>query len=131
MIVGLVAVALGALFFGTAAYAVPGIEPDTNSQLPSVALLFALLAIRFNWARITITVVLALLVLLWFPAIAAVGSDDQELFTVGTYVVIAVVTSVTGIVLLYQPRSNDFYRAVATWRAHRRALRSAARHPPR
>jgi putative effector of murein hydrolase LrgA (UPF0299 family) len=120
LVVGVVAATFGALFYAMTANAVSGLGPDSGAQLPSVALLFALLAVRFNWARITITVLLGLLTILWFPAVVAIGRPEMELFTLGMYALIAVVVSATGVALLFAPRSNAFYRGVATWRAHRK-----------
>jgi hypothetical protein len=118
LIVGVVAATFGALFFAMTANAVGGTAPP-DTGLPGVALVFALLTIRFNWARITTTVLLGLLTVLWFPAIFAIGRPETDLFTLGTYALIAIVVSVVGIALLFQPRSNDFYRAVAARRARK------------
>jgi phosphatidylserine synthase len=125
LIVGVVAAALGALFFAmTAEAADSSTQPGQDAGLPSVALLFALLAIRFNWARNTITVLLGLLTLLWAPSISAISSPELDQYTLGIYATMAVVTSVVAIVLLFRPRSNDFYRGVVAWRTHRQARKT-------
>lgn len=60
LIAALVALPLAALLFGMTATNLDG-PRGSSASLPSVAVLISLLAIRFNWARVTSVAVLALL----------------------------------------------------------------------
>lgn len=90
--------------------------------MSGTALLIGLLAVRFNWARITVTVLLGLQTLSWLPgAISVLGSDQPYYENAVAYVFIAAVLTVAGLVLLWHPRANDFYAGVRAWRVHRRS----------
>jgi len=117
LIAALITLPLGALMFGTAANTVGG----SNTGLSTVALLLALLTIRFNWARLATVAVLLLLTIMWLPgALEYVDSDDWSRQYAATYVLLATALSAAGAILAFRPSSNTYYQQAAAWRQHRR-----------
>lgn len=116
---GLVTAVGAALLFNMAAAEV--VPPyTTNPSAAAVLLVIALLAIRYNWARITAAVLLALAGVLSLPAIVAVGAEDASRQLEAIYVLSATVLAVAAEILLFHPTSTAYYRDAARWRARRR-----------
>lgn len=125
MITGLVLTFIAAFLFGMTETSLGG----GGGMLSTVGILAALLAIRFNWARLTAAAMLALQTVLWLPgAFPNLSSDEMRVQTAATYVLIAVVLTVVGLTLLLRPPANRFYAGVASWREHRRTVRQNAGH---
>ncbi|ONI75256.1 hypothetical protein ALI144C_41735 [Actinosynnema sp. ALI-1.44] len=118
LIGALIVLPLAALLFSMTATNLGGPGSSTTTP-PSAALLFALLAIRFSWARAVSTVFLALSAFQWLPgAIEHVG--DSRTGQEAIYVLIGAVLFVVGAVMVYAPQSNDYYGSVARWRHARK-----------
>ncbi|ALG12057.1 hypothetical protein AOZ06_38945 [Kibdelosporangium phytohabitans] len=119
MLVGaLVVLPVAAFLFGMTATNLGG-PGDSQTALPSLAVIMTLLAIRFNWARVTSTVLLVFLTIVWLPgAIEHLG--DARTGQVAVYVVVGTVLFVAGAVLVYLPASNDYYHRAARWRRSRK-----------
>jgi cell shape-determining protein MreD len=119
LITALITLPLGALMFGAAANTIGG--PDTG--LPTIALLLALLTIRFNWARMATVAILVLLTIMWLPgALEYVTGDDWTRYTAATYVLVATVLSAAGAILAFMTRSNKYYEQSSQWREHRKSV---------
>jgi hypothetical protein len=121
MITSLALTVIAAFFFGMTE---TSLGRGGGGTLATVGILAALLAIRFNWARITAAVVLALQTVLWLPgAFPSLSSDAMDVQTAATYVLVAVALAAVGLTLLFRPPANRFYAEVASWREHRRTVR--------
>ncbi|UJW28876.1 hypothetical protein L3Q67_26940 [Saccharothrix sp. AJ9571] len=118
LVAALVALPLAALLFGMteANLNVPG---GSSASLPSAAMLISLLAIRFNWARVTSVAALALLTLSWLPG-AFEHVDDERTSQAATYVLIGTALFAAGAVLVFLTPSNQYYRQAAHWRNSRK-----------
>ncbi|MGW6935070.1 hypothetical protein ACWGE0_33755 [Lentzea sp. NPDC054927] len=119
LIAALVALPLAAMFYAMTANRVDG----TGSGLPTLALLFSLLASRFNWQRIASVVLLTLLTLQWVPG-AIVYASHEGASQAASYALIGAAFFVMGVVLVFQPPSNQYYRRVADWRRERKRQRA-------
>lgn len=104
--------------FGTTAtnLAGPG-SPETS--LPSLGLLIALLAIRFNWARAAAVIILGFLTILWLPG-ALANMGEPRVGQAVAYVLIGTAFFAVGTVLVYLPQSNEYYGQIAQWRTSRK-----------
>jgi hypothetical protein len=110
MITGLALTTIGAFFFGMTETA---LGRGGGGMLATVGIVTAMLAIRFNWARITAAAVLALQTVLWLPgAFPNLSSADMNVQTAATYVLIAVALAAVGLTLLFRPPANSFYANV-------------------
>jgi len=117
LIIALVALPLAALFFGMTASDIGG-PGGSDTALPSLALVFSLLAIRFRWARVTSVAMLAFLTIQWLPgAFAFLG--DPRVGQAPIYVLIGTVLFVAGAVLAFLVPSNDYYRESIVVRSRR------------
>lgn len=118
LIAALVALPLAALLFGMTETTLD-VAGSSSASLPSAATLISLLAIRFNWARVTSVAVLALLTISWLPgAIKHVG--DERTSQPALYVLIGTALFAAGAVLAFLTPSNEYYRQAAHWRNSRK-----------
>lgn len=121
---GLVLIVLAALFHGMNLNATAGPTGPNSNSLGSLILLTALLAIRFNWARVTTAILLSVLTFFWLPpALAVLGDDVPYDVNAVSYVIIAAVLTAAGGILVFLPASNDYYAHARAWREHRRLAR--------
>ncbi|MBN6037412.1 hypothetical protein [Amycolatopsis sp. 195334CR] len=118
LVAALVALPLAAMLFGMTEANLNG-PVGSSGSLPSVALLISLLAIRFNWARVTSVAVLALLTLSWLPG-AIEHLDDERTSQAATYVLLGTALFAAGAVLAFMTPSNQYYRQAADWRNSRK-----------
>jgi hypothetical protein len=123
--IALAMIVLATLLYGMTAshVAPPGSESSLNG-LPSAALLVSPFAFWFNWARITMAIVLALQTVTWLPpALRALGDlQDYDVNPV-VYVFLATVLTVVGVIVLFAPSSNEYYVLARRRRQDRRAKR--------
>lgn len=110
----LVALPLAALLFAMTETNLGG-----QATLPSVTLVVSLLAIRFNWARVTSVAALAFLTVLWLPG-GVVHLDEDATGQAAIYVLVGTVVFVVGAVLAFLAPSNRYYQQAAHWRHSRR-----------
>ncbi|OLF04302.1 hypothetical protein BLA60_41425 [Actinophytocola xinjiangensis] len=114
MLIGaLVALPLAALLF-----AMTEMNVGARGSLSSMALLISLLAVRFNWARLTSVAVLAFLTVLWVPVI--IVHLDDGVSQAASYTLIGAVVFVVGAVLAFLAPSNLYYQQAADWRRSRK-----------
>jgi tellurite resistance protein TehA-like permease len=123
LIIALVLLPLAALLFAMTAQNLAGLS-GRSSGLHSIAWVFCLLAIWFNWARITSVVLLAFLTLQWAPG-GFVNLGDPDVGQAASYAVIGTVFFVAGTVLVFQTSSNEYYRQARRWRKERKSRRHA------
>jgi hypothetical protein len=118
-------IVLAALLFGMTA---THVSPPGSSEggLPTLALLVSAFAFWFNWARITMAIMLPLLTLLWLPlALQALGDLQDNDVNPIVYVFLATGLTVAGLVMVFTPSSNEYYLLTRQRRQNRRAGRRA------
>lgn len=119
LITALVLLPLAALMFGTTATTLA----SADTGLPTLGLLTALLAIRYNWARWTTLVLLLLLTVMWLPgALEYITDGTMTQQTAATYVLLATALFAAGAPLAVHSRSTTYYEQAATWRRDRRTV---------
>lgn len=123
LIIALVLLPLAALLFAMTVQSLTGSAGRSNGP-HSIAWVFCLLAIRFNWARITSVVLLAFLALQWAPG-GFVNLGDPDVSQAASYAVIGTVFFVAGTVLVFLAPSNQYYRQAKRWRQDRRRRKHA------
>ncbi|MFD4673441.1 hypothetical protein ACFWNN_27205 [Lentzea sp. NPDC058450] len=118
LVVALVLLPLAAAFFGMNVANLGGRGGMNGNGLPSVVLVISVLAIWFNWARLTAVVLLAFETVQWLPGgIRFIG--DPDVSQAASYTVIASVLFGVGAVLVFQLPSNEYYRQVRLWKKER------------
>ena len=119
LIIALVALMLAGMLFGMTLLHLSGPTPR-SSNLGTVALLFSVLAFRFNWARAAAVILLVLLTVLSLPgAIANVGHEGMARQT-AIYVLLGTPLVAGGGLLVFASASNEYYRQSARWRHARK-----------
>ncbi|WP_330271298.1 hypothetical protein OG205_29765 [Lentzea sp. NBC_00516] len=120
LIIALVLLPLASLFFALVEARVAAVQRVGGSEgLSTLILLFSLLAIWFNWSRVTSVVLLAFETVLWLPG-AVVNIADEGWSQLASYVVIGAVFFVAGAVLVFRAPSNLYYRRIKRLRKIRR-----------
>ncbi|MFJ5987233.1 hypothetical protein [Lentzea sp. NPDC092896] len=118
LITALVLLPLASLFFAMVETRV-GARQGASYGLANLNFFFALLAIWFNWARITSVVLLAFETVLWLPgAVMFIAGEGWS--QLASYAVIGTVFFAAGAVLVFQVPSNLFYRRIKRVRKIRR-----------
>ena len=118
LIIALVLLPLAALLFAMTVQNLTGVA-GRSSGPHSIAWVFCVLAIWFNWARITSVVLLAFLTLQWAPG-GFVNLGDSDVGQAASYAVIGTVFFVAGTVLVFLTPSNEYYKRRRTERKSRR-----------
>ncbi len=116
LIAALLVLPLAAFLFGMTEGAVDG----KTTGWTSLALLSSLLAIRFNGARVTSLVILAVQTLSWLPG-ALKHMNEAAASQAASYALIGTALFLAGAVLACLPESTEYYRQAAQWRFRRKS----------